>query len=487
VQPGGRDREQGKGCSMNFLLRTDSYKFTHWKQYPPRTTRIYSYFESRGGMFPNTVFFGLQYYLKAYLQGARFTLADIDEADEFCRQHFGSPLFNRAGWTSMYNKYSGRLPVRIKAVPEGTAVQTHNVLVSIENTDPEFPWLPNYLETLLVKVWYPTTVATLSREIKKIIKGFLERTGDPSLLPFKLHDFGYRGVSSEETAAVGGAAHLLNFRGTDTVAGIVLLRDYYQARGMAGFSIPASEHSTITAWGKEHEADAFRNMLAAFPEGVVACVSDSYDIYNACENLWGELLKPDVAHRHGTLVIRPDSGDPIQVLTRVFEILGAKFGYQTNAKGYRVLPPCVRVIQGDGVNMFTIQNMLLQLAKFHGWSADNLAFGMGGALLQQLNRDTQKFAFKCSAAEINGIWSPVYKTPVTDPGKNSKHGRLILTESQPGEFHTVENVQGDSRASEDRLAVVFENGELTAEYDLDSIRQRAELTDVGERLAPAGR
>jgi nicotinamide phosphoribosyltransferase len=468
---------------MNFLLRTDSYKFTHWKQYPPRTTRIYSYLESRGGMFSTTVFFGLQYYLKAYLQGARFTLADIEEADEFCRQHFGSPMFNREGWTHMYEKYAGRLPVLIKAVPEGTVVQTHNVLVTIENTDPEFPWLPNYLETLLLKVWYPTTVATLSREIKKIIKGFLERTGDPSLLPFKLHDFGYRGVSSEETAGIGGAAHLLNFQGTDTVAGIVLLREYYGAKTMPGFSIPASEHSTITAWGKQHEADAYRNMLSAYPNGLVACVSDSYDIYNACENLWGELLKPDVMHRQGTLVIRPDSGNPIQVLTRVFEILGAKFGYETNAKGYRVLPECVRVIQGDGVNMFTIQNMLFHLAKFQGWSTDNIAFGMGGALLQQLNRDTQKFAFKCSAAEINGQWLPVYKDPVTDPGKNSKHGKLLLSEVHPGEFHTTENVQGDSQYSAGRLQVVFENGELAEEQDLDSIRARAEIVGAEEPLS----
>ncbi len=465
---------------MNFLLRTDSYKFTHWKQYPPGTMRIYSYLESRGGMFPNTVFFGLQYYLRAYLQGARFTLGDVDEADEFCRQHFGSPLFNREGWTRMYEKYAGRLPVRIKAVPEGTVVQTHNVLVTIENTDPEFPWLPNYLETLLLKVWYPTTVATLSREIKKIIKGFLERTGDPALLPFKLHDFGYRGVSSEETAGLGGAAHLLNFLGTDTVAGIVLLRDYYHAKSMPGFSIPASEHSTITAWGKDHEADAYRNMLTAYPTGLVACVSDSYNIYNACENLWGELLKPDVVHRQGTLVIRPDSGDPIQVLSRVFEILGSKFGYETNPKGYRVLPACVRVIQGDGVNMFTIQNMLFHLAKFQGWSADNIAFGMGGALLQQLNRDTQKFAFKCSAAEINGQWSPVYKDPVTDPGKNSKRGKLLLAEIVPGQFRTVENLQGDAQTSEDRLEIVFENGEVIKEYELDSIRQRAEIFGTEE-------
>jgi nicotinamide phosphoribosyltransferase len=460
---------------MNFLLRTDSYKFTHWKQYPPKTTRIYSYLESRGGMFPNTVFFGLQYYLKHYFEGPRFTPADIAHADEFCLQHFGRDLFNRQGWTRLYDKHHGLLPVRIKAVPEGTVVPLQNVLVTIENTDPEFPWLTNYLETLLLKVWYPTTVATLSREIKRIIGGFLERTGDPSLLPFKLHDFGYRGVSSEESAAIGGAAHLVNFKGTDTVAGIVLLQDYYQAKSMPGFSIPASEHSTITAWGKEHEVDAYRNMLQAYPTGLVACVSDSYDIYNACEKLWGEMLKPDVVHRNGTLIIRPDSGDPVTVLTRVFDILGEKFGSETNSKGYRVLSPCVRVIQGDGVNMFTIQNMLYQLSKFYGWSADNLAFGMGGALLQQLNRDTLKFAFKCSAAEINGKWQPVYKDPVTDPGKNSKHGRMALVESEPGRFHSIENVQGAEFENQDCLVPIFENGKILLNHDLDSIRERAEV------------
>jgi nicotinamide phosphoribosyltransferase len=468
---------------MNFLLRTDSYKFTHWKQYPPNTTGIYSYLESRGGTFPNAVFFGLQYYLKAYLQGPRFTLADIAQADDFSRQHFGSPLFNREGWTRLHEKHRGLLPLRIKAVPEGTVVPLHNVLVTIENTDAEFPWLTNYLETLLLKVWYPTTVATLSREIKKIIGAFLERTGDPSLLPFKLHDFGYRGVSSEETAGIGGAAHLVNFLGSDTVIGIVLLQDYYDAKAMPGFSIPASEHSTITAWGKDHELDAYRNMLQAYPSGLVACVSDSYNVYNACEKLWGELLKPDIVHRNGTLVIRPDSGDPVTVLTRVFDILGEKFGYVTNSKGYRVLPPYVRVIQGDGVNMFTIQNMLYQLSKFHGWSADNLAFGMGGALLQQLNRDTLRFAFKCSAAEIDGKWRPVYKDPITDPGKDSKHGRLALISTGPESFRTIENVEDTSWGNKGRLVTVFENGQILTTYDLDSIRQRAQVTFGPSRSA----
>ena len=204
-------------------------------------------------------------------------------------------------------------------------------------------------------------------------------------------------------------------------------------------------------------------------------MSDSYDIYNACEKIWGEILKPDVVGRQGTLVIRPDSGDPVQVLVRVFDILSAKFGFITNSKGYRVLPSCVRVIQGDGVNMFTIQNVLFQLAKFHGWSADNISFGMGGALLQQVNRDTQRFAFKCSAARIDGVWNPVFKDPLTDPGKNSKHGKLALVQSENGHFTTLENVQNRDVA-EDLLQVVFENGEIVADHDLDSIRQRARLT-----------
>ena len=459
---------------MNFLLRTDSYKITHWKQYPPGTEGIYSYVESRGGMSSETVFFGLQYYLKTYLEGPRFSLADISDATAFCNSHFGQRLFNQEGWTRLYHKHEGRLPVRIKAVPEGMVVPTHNVLLTIENTDAEFPWLTNYLETLLMKVWYPITVATLSREIKKTILEFLERTGDPSLIDFKLHDFGYRGVSSEETAAIGAAAHLLNFKGTDTLAGIVMLQDYYHARDLPGFSIPASEHSTMTAWGKAREVDAYRNMLTAFPSGLVACVSDSYDVFRACEKIWGEILKPDVEHRQGTLVIRPDSGDPVKVLAQVFDILSAKFGCTTNAKGYRVLPSYVRVIQGDGVNLFTIQNVLYQLTKLHGWSADNISFGMGGALLQQVNRDTQKFAMKCSAVRIDGQWRPVFKDPVTDPGKNSKHGRLALVKDELGGFTTLEDVN-EAGVQADVLQVVFENGKVVKEYDLESIRCRAGL------------
>src|SRR5712692_7512199 len=186
----------------NLVLQTDSYKFTHWKQYPPGTQYVYSYLESRGGMFHRTLFFGLQYYLLKYLCGPVVSEQDVLDAQEFVDRHIAPDVFNADGWMHIVRNRGGTLPVIIKAVPEGSTVDVQNVLMTIENTDPHCYWLPNYLETLLLKVWYPITVATLSHAIRKVILDALQRSGDPSLIDFKLHDFGYRGVSSEETAGI---------------------------------------------------------------------------------------------------------------------------------------------------------------------------------------------------------------------------------------------------------------------------------------------
>ncbi|HEV3038265.1 MAG TPA: nicotinate phosphoribosyltransferase [Candidatus Angelobacter sp.] len=459
-----------KAKQRNLVLQTDSYKFTHWKQYPPGTEFVYSYLESRGGMFEKTLFFGLQYYLLEYLCGEVVNEQDVREARVFVDRHIGPGLFNFEGWMHIVNQHGGRLPVIIKAVPEGTLVDVHNVLTTIENTDPRCYWLPNYLETLLLKIWYPITVATLSNAIRKVFLNALERSGDPSLIDFKLHDFGYRGVSSEETAGVGAAAHLINFKGTDTVAGIRLLQQFYGSNEMEGFSIPAAEHSTITAWGPQNEAQAYRNMLTQFPDGLVAVVSDSYNVYYACEKLWGEMLRQQVLDRNGVLVVRPDSGNPKEAVLKVLEILGAKFGSQINSKGYRLLHPKVRVIQGDGVNYWTIQDTLSAINRA-GWSVDNLTFGMGGALLQQLNRDTQKFAFKCSSIIVNGKEHDVFKDPVDGHDKASKRGRLALHFPQ-GKWATERSVR-DAPDAEDHLQIVFRDGALVKNQTAAEIRERA--------------
>lgn len=463
--------------NSNLMLCTDSYKVTHHLQYPPGTEQVYSYFESRGGKFPETVFFGLQYVIKKRLLGQVVTQEKIDEAAAVLDAHLGAGLFNKKGWEYILKKHGGRLPLRIKAVPEGTVVPTRNVLFTVENTDPECFWLTNYIEGLLVQVWYPLTVCTNSREQKKIIAKYLSETADNlDGLLFKLHDFGFRGSTSTESAGVGGAAHLVNFRGTDTVSALVMARDFYNQKEVAGVSIPAAEHSTITSWTQSGEVDAFRNMLTQFSQGAVACVSDSYNIWDACEKIWGEELKELVEDRGkrgaGPLVIRPDSGDPATVVVKVLDILGSKFGTRTNSKGYNVLPDYVRIIQGDGISYESL-SAIMDHMKANKWSVDNIAFGSGGALLQRLHRDTQKCAFKCSYTVINGKGVNIFKDPITDHGKISKKGRMTLELDENGQF--VTRTEGTGDPEKDLLVPVFENGELVKDYTFEEVRARAEL------------
>ncbi|CAN5270440.1 nicotinate phosphoribosyltransferase [soil metagenome] len=461
---------------INRIIDTDSYKASHWLQYPPKTTLVHSYLESRGSErdWRETVFFGLQYVLKRYFL-EKFTQAMVEEANEVITKH-GEP-FNYEGWTSLIKKHGGRMPLRVRAVPEGSVVPLRNVLMTVENTDDEFYWLTSWFETQLMRIWYPITVATQSFHIKRDVYKFLQETADDAdaEIAFKVHDFGSRGVSSQETAAIGGAAHLVNFLGTDTMSALLIHREFYNSE-MAGFSIPAAEHSTITAWGRENEAEAYRNMLKQFakPNALVAVVSDSWNIYEAVEKIWGEQLKQEVIDSGATVVIRPDSGEPIEVVSRVAQILGEKFGTTINSKGFKVLKN-VRIIQGDGVNEQSIHQILESL-KNEGFSASNIAFGIGGALLQKIDRDTLKFAYKCSAIVSDGKLIEVYKQPITDAGKNSKRGRLDLIKDENGEYRTVKLDTAEQISAENsELRTVFEKGEMLIDDNLDEIRLRTKV------------
>jgi len=465
----------------NLILLADAYKYAHHKFYYPGTTQIYSYLESRGGMFNETIFFGLQYFLKEYLQGPAFSQQDLDEADGFLQQVFGrNDVFDKSKFQYILDKYNGRLPVKIKAVAEGTAVPTGNVLMTIENTDPECYWLTNFLETLLMQVWYPCTVATLSNQIRKVITQYYHETasdGAEAGIGFVLNDFGFRGVSSVESAKIGGAAHLLSFSGSDNLAGSGMAINYYDAEKVYGLSVPATEHSICTLLGREGELEIFKHVLRTFPTGTIACVSDSFNIFKACEEYWGTELRDEILNRKGTLVIRPDSGDPIMTLLEIFEILFTKFGFTENTKGYKVLPQQVRVIQGDGVNYNEIKNIYKAL-KENGISAENLVLGMGGALLQKVDRDTQKFALKCSSAVIKGKEVAVEKSPtemdaqgnITPSFKKSKGGRLKLVKIN-GIFKTVN--EPEYLEFTDELRTVFENGELSNTLTFEQVKATA--------------
>lgn len=456
--------------NQNLILDTDSYKASHWLQYPAGTMNLFNYLESRGGTYKETVFFGLQYLLQEYLT-TPVSHADVLEVQDFFKKH-GVP-FNTAGWMGIVQDHGGYIPLRIKAVPEGTVVPVGMPMLTAVATDPKYFWVVGWFETMMMRLWYPITVATLSHDVKKTIRAALVETGDVAGLPFKLHDFGSRGVSSKESAAIGGAAHLVNFMGSDTLAGVLLANEYYLS-DMAGFSIPAAEHSTITSWGREHEVDAFRNMLKQFakPGSLVAVVSDSYDIYKAAEKLWGETLRQEVIDSGATVIIRPDSGDPVMVVNILLHTLAEKFGTVTNSKGFKVLNN-VRIIQGDGLNPYTI-GLILKSCKLAGFSADNVAFGMGGGLLQQVTRDTQKFAYKCSAIQMEGTaatpegWVDVYKQPVDQPDKKSKAGRIGLGKDSVIGYH----VTGDESPL-NILETVFENGTILKMTTFAEVRARA--------------
>lgn len=460
-------------------MATDSYKAGHWNQYPAGTEYVGSYMESRGSKLADfTVFFGLQYYLKKYLSGVVVTENDVNIAENFWTEHLGPGTFAREKWMHIVKNHGGKLPIRIKAVKEGTKVPTHNVLMVIENTDPDCFWLTNFIETLLMKVWYPTTIATHSYIAKQKILEYLELTGTPASIDFRLHDFSYRSCTSEEQAVIGSMSHLVHFMGTDTVAGIWGARTIYNTDEMVAWSVKASEHGVVLSFGgEEHEIEYFRNMLVSTPTGIVSCVSDTYHILKAIDKL-GE-LKDIIMNREGTLVVRPDSGDPAMTDLMVIEKLGAIFGYTVNEKGYKVLDPHVRVIQGDGVNLNSIGEILALLEK-HKWSADNITFGCGTKLMQEFSRDTFNFAIKASKVIVAGETRYVEKSPteIDKDGnlhqsfKKSKKGDLKLVKTVDG-YKTINNFDEGFESAVDELVTVFENGEILKEYSFGEVRETA--------------
>jgi nicotinamide phosphoribosyltransferase len=473
-----------KVAEDNIMINSDSYKVSHHKQTPKGTEVVESYLESRGGEYEKTVFFQLQYIIKKHLTGKVVTKEYIDMAEMFWNAHFGyKGLFNREMWEHILHNHDGHLPIRIKAVPEGAVVPVKNVLMTIKNTDDKCASLTNFLETLLLQIWAPITIASNSRTIKVELVKRLIKTDNLTLqeatqtADFMLQDFGFRGTSCLESASVLGAAHLTSFKGTDNVPAIVLLMNYYNAE-MCGFSVAASEHSTATPWGRgEGEREYLINMLTQHPTGIASVVSDSFHVYNFV-NMAGTdpVIKPMILERDGKVVFRPDSGDPVEVNRILVNNLWENFGGTINKNGYKVLNPKVGIIQGDGIDKNTV-NDLLDMLEEEGFSASTLVYGSGGGLLQKFNRDTMKFAIKCSSMIINGKEVDVQKDPITATGKKSKTGRLKLVKIN-GEYHTITSNDPGFDNAVDQMVTVFENGKLLVEYTLDEIRERARITEV---------
>ncbi|MFN8218011.1 MAG: nicotinate phosphoribosyltransferase [Solirubrobacterales bacterium] len=453
----------------NLILNVDNYKHTHYAQYPEGTEYVSSYIESRGGRFPATQFVGLQAFLLDFLTRP-ITLEDVAVAEYVTREQ--GVHFNRDNWLGIINDHDGYLPVEIEAVPEGTVVPTKNVLVQLVNTDPKYYWVTSFFETALLRsVWYPTSVGTLSWSSKQVIRRALEQTSDhPEMIRLYLHDYGARGVSSQESAALGGMAHLVNFSQSDTVPGNLAAQYYYNAVAPA-HSCVNMEHASTSMWGRDGEAEALRNAIDYFgAEGIVGLLCDTFDHENNIRNIVGGTLKEQIASFPGLIGARADSGDPVEVTIETVEMLMEAFGSETNSKGYRVLPPNLRVVQGDGLNLESHRQIYIELAR-RGLAADNVLCGMGGGLLQQINRDTLNFGQKANAACINGEWIDVKKTPTGDTMKHSKAGRLALRYVD-GDYETVPR---DSIPEDENVMVpVFRNGKLLKRWDFTDLIANSE-------------
>ena len=457
----------------NICLLTDSYKITHHYFYPKGTEKIYSYLESRvGAEFNKTIFYGLQYIIKKYLEGKVVTEEKISEADKIISTHIGEDIFNLKGWNYILDEYDGKLPIKIKAVAEGTPVDISNVLMTVENTDDKCYWLPNYLESLLLQVWYPSTVATLSAEVKKLVNFYLTVTGSPKdNVDFMLHDFGYRGASSTESAMLAGSAHLLNFSGTDTISALTIPNNYYNDTNIYGFSVQATEHSVMTSLGHEGELDQALNVIKNARKGILSIVIDSYNYRNflneastqGCE--LNEAILNFLDTEGNKVVFRPDSGEPVSTTIDCFNILEKGFGSFKTDKGYKIFNANIGLLWGDGLKYQKIRDILFAL-KSHGWAASNIIFGMGGGLHTSINRDSQRNAFKCSAQLRNGEWYDIFKNPL-DSSKKSKTGRFKLIND--GDNYRTVNMSDEGK---DALRTVFKNGELLIEYKFSDIKQR---------------
>lgn len=455
--------------NSNFILEADAYNMTHYKMYPENTSYIYSYFESRKGPEGECiVFYGLQAFILQYLQGVRVTDADIAEAEELCQALFKRPLFNKDGFKYIVDKCGGKLNLEIHALQEGTVIKRGNVLFTVVNTDPNLGWLTSFIGSHITHLWNSCTIATQSYNLYRDILDIYQYYGDNIIsVRSAVHCFGFRGVSSLETAGSAGSAHLLSFSGTDTLPALKFIKTYYGPCDIAkiAFTVPAAEHSVMTSLGQDGEGDVTDRILDMYPSGIVSIVADSYDIYNFVDNIICTRLKDKILERDGVVVIRPDSGDPMTIIPEILLKLEKGFGSYTNSMKLKLLNNKVRIMWGDGLDRKKIVNIISHLITL-GWAPSNVMYGMGAGLLQNANRDTFKFAYKCSSQFRDGKWHDVCKTPLHSD-KQSKKGRFAVV-LRNNELQTIQSK--DLRVGElNYLVPVFRDGELLLHRTFEDI------------------
>ncbi len=478
------------------LVLTDFYKTDHRRQFPDGTTLVYSNFTPRGSRLADVdhvVFFGLQYFVIEYLQ-KRFTETFFAVPKAHAVAAYRRRLDHSLGAGAVPIDHIeqlhdlGYLPLRLKALPEGTRVPMQVPTHTIENTDPRFAWLTNFIETMMsAVVWGPCTSATIANRYRRVFEAFAARTGAPrEFVPWQGHDFSFRGMFGIEAACMSGAGHLLSFTGTDTIPAIDFLEQYYGAdctKEMIGGSVPATEHAVMCAGGKETELETYRRLLTkVYPTGIVSVVSDTWDFWRVVTDTL-PALRAEILARNGKLVIRPDSGDPVLILVGdpkapagsperkgLIELLWGIFGGTTSAKGFKMLDPHIGAIYGDSITLERQEAILRGLAE-KGFASCNVVLGIGSYTYQHVTRDTFGLAMKATFCTVNGEDREIYKQPRTDSKKNSHRGLLTVRRAADGALRVHFPVTRAEEASADNLLqTVFENGKLLRRQTLAGIR-----------------
>lgn len=474
------------------ILLSDSYKQFHFKMYPKDLTLLYSNMTPRKSRLKTqeAVWFGLQYYMKEYLVNQWnelfFKRPIEDVLAEFNRfhKHFSFTEVDNTHITALHKL--GYLPIVIKALPEGTSVPMRVPFFTIYNTHPDFAWLVNFIETAVsCVVWDMTVNATISKQYRTLFDYYAELSGgDKNFVDFQGHDFSMRGRSSIETC-FNQAGHLLSFKGSDTIPAVLFLEQYYRAdieKELVATSVPATEHSVMMCGGKNNEIGTFAALMDEFPSGILSIVSDTWNLWDVLTKYLPE-LKEKVLARNGKIVIRPDSGNPADIICGdpntdeehpaykgVVELLWDIFGGKMNGKGFKELSEKIGCIYGDSITLEIAEDICKRLIK-KGFATTNWVAGIGSYTFNHNTRDTLGIAMKATYCERNGEGMEIFKDPITDDGtKKSAKGLIAVHENEDGIYAVDRQTWDEEKGG--LLEVVFKDGEIVRETTLSEIRRR---------------
>ena len=474
---------------MNPLLLTDGYKTGHHQQYPKGTTLVYSNFTPRSNRYApkgcdKVVSFGQQMAIQMMhdlFQENFFSKPKDVVCGEMKREmtmYLGMD-YDVSHFEALHDL--GFLPIKVKIIQEGNRVPLRVPLLTIVNTKPEFYWITNYLETILSNLmWKPMTSATIAYQYRQVLEKWAKKT-DPtnmSFVDFQGHDFSMRGLDSVEATIASGLGHLTSFMGTDSLPAIYGARKFYNEKGFVGASVPATEHSVMCAGGYETEIETFRRLLETYPTGILSVVSDTWDLWKVITE-YLPVLKEEILARDGKLVIRPDSGNPVDIICGsitpdmasyedrhkqpqykgVIELLWDIFGGTVNEQGYKVLDPHIGAIYGDSITIERADEICRRL-EAKGFASTNIVLGIGSFTYQYNTRDTFGFAMKATYVEVNGEGREIFKNPITDDGtKKSAKGLLYVHKNDLGEYVLIDQVTIEKEDSDDNeLKLLYEDG-----------------------------